>query len=254
LAWRLKEEPFFKAMSSLSDLKFRIGYGITGQQDLGSSYFPYLAVYEPSNISAGYQFGNSFTNTLRADAYNTLIKWEQTATSNVGFDYGFLNGSIDYYYKKTKDLLFDTPVPDGTNLTNHVLANIGNLHSQGIELNINVNAINTQDINWNIGYNVSFNKVIVDNISATKDPNQIIAAGGIPGGVGNTIQLLKAGYSPYEFYVYQQVYGQNGMPLNGVYVDRNGDGNTINDQYLYKHPNPTVFMGFNSNFYNACKS
>jgi TonB-linked SusC/RagA family outer membrane protein len=253
LAWRLKEEPFFKAMTSLSDLKFRIGYGITGQQDLGLAYFPYLAVYDPSNISAGYQFGNpgTFINTLRADAYNTLIKWEQTATSNIGFDYGFLNGringSIDYYYKKTKDLLFDTPVPDGTNLTNHVLANIGNLHSQGIELNINVNAINTQDINWNIGYNVSFNKIVVDNLSATKDPNQIIATGGIPGGVGNTIQLLKAGYSPYEFYVYQQVYGQNGMPLNGVYVDRNGDGNTINDKYLYKHPNPTVFMGFNSN-------
>lgn len=249
-AWRLKEEPFFKAMSSLSDLKFRVGYGVTGQQDIGP-LFPYLAVYDPSNIAAQYQFGGAFVNTLRADAYNTLIKWEQTATTNVGFDYGFLNGringSIDYYYKKTKDLLFDTPVADGTNLTNHVYANIGNLHTQGVDFNINVNAIATEKLNWNIGYNVSFNKIVVDNISATKDPNQVIAVGGIPGGVGNTIQLLKAGSTPYEFYVYQQVYGQNGRPLNGVYVDRNGNGSTVDDKYLYKHPNPTVFMGFNSN-------
>jgi len=251
LAWRLKEESFFKGISSLSDLKLRAGYGITGQQDLGKgNYFPYLAVYDPSNSSAGYQFGNSFINTLRADAYNSLIKWEQTATTNVAIDYGFLNGringSIEYYYKKTKDLLFDTPVADGTNLTNHVFANIGNLHTQGIDFNINANIIATKDVNWSVGYNISFNKILIDNISATKDPNQIIATGNIPGGVGNTIQLLKAGYSPYEFYVYQQVYGQNGNPLDGAYVDRNGNGSTIDDKYLYKHPNPTVFMGFNS--------
>jgi len=252
LAWRLKEEPFFKAMTSLSDLKFRVGYGITGQQDIGKgNYFPYLAVYDPSNISAGYQFGDTFINTLRADAYNTLIKWEQTATTNVAFDYGFLNGringSIEYYYKKTKDLLFDTPVADGTNLTNHVFANIGNLHTQGVDFNINANVIATDKLNWNIGYNISFNKIVVDNISATSDPNAFKQVGGIPGGVGNTIQILKSGLTPYEFYVFQQVYGQNGMPLNGVYVDRNGNGSTIDDKYAYKHPNPSVFMGFNSN-------
>jgi len=252
LAWRLKEEPFFKAMTSLSDLKFRVGYGITGQQDIGKgNYFPYLAVYDPSNISAGYQFGDTFINTLRADAYNTLIKWEQTATTNVAFDYGFLNGringSIEYYYKKTKDLLFDTPVADGTNLTNHVFANIGNLHTQGVDFNINANVIATDKLNWNIGYNISFNKIVVDNISATSDPNAFKQVGDIPGGVGNTIQILKSGLTPYEFYVFQQVYGQNGMPLNGVYVDRNGNGSTIDDKYAYKHPNPSVFMGFNSN-------
>lgn len=251
LGWRIKEEDFLKGVNAISDLKLRVGYGVTGQQDIGP-LFPYLAVYDPSNISAGYQFGTAFTNTLRADAYNTLIKWEQTATSNIALDYGLfngkINGSIEYYYKKTKDLLFDTPVPDGTNLTNHVIANIGNLHSQGVDFNINVNAITSKDVNWTIGYNVSYNKIVIDNISATNDPNQIIAVGGIPGGVGNTIQLLKAGYTPYQFYVYQQVYGQNGKPLEGVYVDRNGSGSSIDDKYLYKHPNPTVFMGFNSNF------
>ncbi|MCR8559876.1 SusC/RagA family TonB-linked outer membrane protein [Mucilaginibacter sp. BJC16-A38] len=250
LAWRLKQEDFLKGVDFVSDLKLRGSYGVTGQQDIGPN-FAYLAVYDPSNIGAQYQFGGSYINTLRPDAYNTNIKWESTATSNLAIDYGFLNGkingSLEYYYKKTKDLLFDTPVPDGTNLTNHVIANIGNLHTKGIDFNINVNAITTQDINWTVGYNISYNKITVDNISATHDPNQIIQVGGIPGGVGNTIQLLKAGYTPYQFYVYQQVYGSNGMPLNGVYVDRNGNGSSSDDKYLYKQPNPSVFMGFNSN-------
>ncbi|MFI5137531.1 MAG: SusC/RagA family TonB-linked outer membrane protein [Sphingobacteriales bacterium] len=257
LAWRIKEEPFLKTVDVLSDLKLRIGYGVTGQQDIGSGnnkyYFPYLAVYEPSNTGAGYQFGGVYTNTLRADAYNANLKWEQSATSNIAFDYGFLNGkingSIEYYYKKTKDLLVDTPVPDGTNLTNHVYANIGNLNTRGVDFNINVNAITSKDINWTIGYNVSYDKVTVTNVSLTGDPNQIIATGGIPGGVGNTIQLYKAGYTPGAFYVYQQVYGANGAPLEGVYVDRNGSGTrTPDDKYIYQQPNPSVFMGLNSNF------
>jgi len=255
LAWRLKEESFLKDVNFLSDLKLRASYGITGQQgSIGSSavysYFPYLAVYEPSNSSAGYQFGNSYVNTLRADAYNTGLKWEQTATSNIGFDYGLfngrINGAIDYYYRKTKNLLVDTPVPDGTNLTNHVIANVGTLHAQGLEFSVNVNAVNTKDINWTFGYNLAYNNVIVDNISLTKDPNQVLQVGGIGGGVGNTIQLDKAGYAPNTFYVYQQVYNQNGQPLEGVYVDRNGNGTTQDDKYLDKKPAPTVTMGFNN--------
>jgi len=250
LAWRVKEESFLKSVDFISDLKLRAGYGITGQQDIGP-LFEYLATYEPSNIGAQYQFGNGFVNTLRADPYNFDIKWEQTATSNFGIDYGFLNGringSIEYYYKKTKDLLFDTPLADGTNLSNHVYANIGNMHSQGVEFNVNVVAIDTKDLKWNFGYNISFSKLVVDNISATKDPNQILAAGGIPGGVGNTVELLKAGYTPYSFYVYQQVYGANGAPLEGVYVDRNNNGSTLDDKYAYQHPNPTIYMGFNTN-------
>ncbi len=252
LAWRIKEESFLKSVDVISDLKLRAGYGITGQQDVGSNYFPYLAVYQPSNTGAQYQFNGTYINSLRANAYNANLKWEQTATSNIALDYGFLNGkisgSLEYYYKKTKDLLVDTPVPDGTNLTNHVFANIGSLATKGIDFNVNVNAVTSKDFNWTFGYNISYNRVKVTNISLTGDPNQIIPVGGIPGGVGNTIQLFKAGATPYQFYVYQQVYGTNGAPLEGVYVDRNGNGTTIDDKYLYKQPNPTVFMGFNSNF------
>jgi hypothetical protein len=212
----------------------------------------YLATYDPSNVGAQYQFGNSYINTLRADAYNFAIKWETTATSNIALDYGLfngkINGTIEYYYKKTKDLLFDSDVADGTNLTNHVFANIGNLHTRGVDFNINVNAITSKDVNWTIGYTVTYNKIIVDNISPTHNLNQIRAIGGIPGGVGNTIQLFKAGYTPYQFYVYQQVYAADGHPLEGVYVDRNGNGSTVDDKYLYKQPNAAVFMGLNSNF------
>jgi TonB-linked SusC/RagA family outer membrane protein len=253
-AWRAKEESFLKNVEVLSDLKFRVSYGITGQQDIGTglaNYFPYLAVYEPSNGSAQYQFGDTFTNTLRADKYNKDLKWESTATVNAGFDFGFLNGringSIDFYNKKTKDLLIFTPVPAGTNLSNYITANIGNLTTKGIDFNINFVAISTKDVNWTLGYNVTFNQRKITNISLTGDPKQTIAVTGIPGGVGNTIGLYKAGQNPGSFYVYQQVYDQNGLPLEGVYVDRNKNGSTVDDKYLYKQSDPKVFMGFNSN-------
>ncbi len=261
LAWRLKEENFLKSVDVLSDLKLRVGYGVTGQQDIAyyngasnttnnSYYFPYLARYTPSNGAASYQFGNNYVTTLRAEAYNQNLKWETTSTSNVALDYGFLNGringSIEYYYKKTKDLLVDTPIPDGTNLTNHLYSNVGDLNTKGVDFNINFNIINSKDVRWDIGYNVSFNKIKVTNISLTGDPNQIIPIGTIGGGVGNTIQLFKAGSVPNAFYVYQQVYNAAGTPIEGVYVDRNNSGGTLDDKYIYQQPNPKVFMGFNT--------
>jgi len=251
LAWRIKEEDFLKSIDVLSDLKLRASYGLTGQQEnTQGGYFPYLAVYEQSNAGAGYVFGGTYTNSLRADPYNADLKWESTATTNVGFDFGFLNGringSFDYYYKKTKDLLLNTPLPDGTNLSNYVIANIGNLVTKGIDFNINVVAITNKDVNWTVGYNISYNNRLVTNISLTKDPNLVLAQGSI-NSLGNTIQLYKAGSAPNAFYVFQQVYGQNGAPLEGVYVDRNNNGSTLDDQYIYKQPNPSVFMGFNSN-------
>ncbi|SEP34098.1 iron complex outermembrane recepter protein [Mucilaginibacter sp. OK283] len=250
-AWRAKEESFLKGVDFLSDLKLKAGYGITGQQD-GGDYFPYLAVYEPSNTAAQYQFGSTFVNTLRSDRYNANLKWESTATTNLALDYGLfngrVNGTIEFYNKKTKDLLIYTPIPAGTNLSNYILANIGNLTTKGVDFNINVIAVATKDINWKLGYNLSLNKRKITNISLTSDPNQTIAVTGIPGGVGNTIGLYKAGQSPSAFYVYQQVYDQNGLPLEGVYVDRNKNGSSSDDKYLYKQSEPKAFMGFNSDF------
>ena len=247
LAWRINEEPFLKNTAVVSDLKLRVSYGLTGQQDIGSGsisdYFPYLALYEPGDKGAGYQFGNTYTTTLRADAYNTGLKWETTATTNIGLDYGFfngrINGSVDYYYKKTHDLLIDTPVPDGTNLNNNVFANIGSLVTKGVDFNVNLIALTNKDIKWTIGYNISFNNIRITNISLVNDPSLVIPLG---------IQADKAGYPPNAFYVYQQIYGKNGQPLEGMYVDRNGNGNSEDDLYLDKQPNPSAFMGLNSSF------
>jgi iron complex outermembrane receptor protein len=166
-------------------------------------------------------------------------------------DYGFLNGringAIDLYYKSTKNLLEYVQIPDGTNLSNYINANIGTLVTKGIDFSINWVAITSKDVNWTLGYNLSYNTRNVTNISLTGDPNQIIPTGNIPGGVGNTIQLYKAGVAPNAFYVYQQVYGPNGAPLEGVYLDRNNNSSTLDDKYAYEQPNPTWFMGFNSN-------
>ena len=251
-AWRINQESFLKGVSGISDLKLRASYGLTGQQDLGTNYFPYLAVYQPGNSGAGYQFGNQYITTFRPNAYDQNLKWETTRTSDIALDYGFLNGKIsgtlEYYYKKTNDLLLFSPVPEGANLSNFLDANIGDMVTKGIDFNVNLQAITSKDFNWTVGYNISYNKRTVTSISLTGDPNTIIAQGGIPGGVGNTIQLFKAGAPPNAFYVYQQVYGANGAPLEGVYVDRNGNGTTLDDKYLYKQPYPTVFMGLNSNF------
>jgi len=258
VAWRVKQEDFLKSVDFLSDLKLRASYGVTGQQDLGNntgannSFFPYLAIYEPGNTGAGYQFGNGYTTTLRSDAYDAGIKWETTKTSDLALDFGLLNGritgTIDYYYKKTSDLLLQTPVPAGSNLSNYLYANIGDMVTKGVDFNVSVVAVSSKDFNWTFGYNISYNKRSISNISLTGDPATIITTGGIPGGVGNTIQVDKAGGAPNAFYVFQQVYGTNGAPLEGVYVDRDGNGSSLNDKYQYKQPNPTVFMGFNSNF------
>ncbi len=255
-AWRIKEEPFLKDARVLSDLKLRVSYGITGQQDISSissgnsAYFPYVAFYEPGNAGAGYQFGSTFTTTLRADAYNPDLKWETTATTNIGLDYGFMdgkiNGSIDAYYKSTDNLLTQTPVPAGANLNNLIVANIGSLVTKGVDFNIKVIALSNKDVNWTIAYNVSYNNIKLTNISLTKDPDLAIPTGYF-GGFGNTIQVNKAGYAPNSFYVLQQVYDKNGKPLEGMYADRNGDGNPYDDAYIDKQPNPAWFIGLSSN-------
>jgi len=254
LAWRINREAFLKDSKVISDLKLRASYGQTGQQDIGSNYFPYLARYTFGDVNSQYQFGNSFTTTLRPEGYDTKIKWETTATSNIGLDYGFLDGritgTIDYYYKKTRDLLSDIPVPAGSNLTNHLFTNVGNMKSKGAEFAVNVLAVKTSDVKWNIGYNVTYNEVTLTNLSKTgKNSNVPIGVGGIPGGVGNTIQAYLVGATPNAFLVNKQVYDANGKPLEGVYVDINHNGvfdAGFADRYIYKQPNPKFFMGFNS--------
>lgn len=252
-AWRISDEAFLKNVDALSELKLRLGYGITGQQDVGSDY-PYLPRYTISQSTAQYQLGNTFLNTLRPEGYDANIKWEETTTYNAGIDWalktGRISGSLDYYFRETKDLLSVIPVPAGSNLTNQILTNVGNIENEGIEFTINASPIAKKDFNWDLSFNITRNTNTITNLSKVENPNfQGILVGGISGGVGNTIQIHTVGYPTNTFFVYQQVYDENGTPLDGVYVDRNGDGAvTPDDRYRYKNPNADFFLGFSSQF------
>ena len=253
LAWRINNESFLQNVQALSDLKLRLGYGVTGQQDVFNDY-PYLPRYTLSDQTALYSFGGQFYNTLRPEGYDANIKWEETQTWNAGLDFGFLNnrigGSIDYYFKKTKDLLAVISVPAGSNLTNRILTNVGNIENKGIEIVLNGTPVQNSKFRWDANFNLTFNKSEITNLSKVEDPDAVgILVGGIAGGVGNTIQVHTVGYNPYSFYVYQQVYDQQGKPVEGLYADRNADGVVDEqDKYRYKSPEPTTFLGFSSQF------
>jgi len=252
VAWRLSNESFLQSVNQISDLKLRGGYGVTGQQDITSSSYPYLPTYTASTATAQYQFGNSFTTTLRPNGYDQNIRWESTSTFNAGFDLGLLknrlNFTADYYYRETTDLINNIPVAAGTNLSNFITTNVGSLVNRGIELTLNAKVIDRDDLTWNIGTNFTHNDPEITQLIKVADPNyEGILTGGISGGVGNTIQIQSVGFQPSSFYVFQQVYGENGKPIDGLYVDRNGDGQVNEkDLYRYQSANAQVLMGINS--------
>ena len=253
-AWKIKDESFLKDVSTVSDLKLRLGYGITGQQDIGNDY-PYLPVYRGSTATAQYQFGNTFYNTLRPNPYDANIKWEETTTYNIGLDYGFLNnritGSIDLYDRTTKDLLNFIPIAAGSNFSNFLTTNVGNLENKGAEISINGRVVESKDWNWSVGFNAAYNQNKITKLTKTDDPNYPgVDVGAIGGGVGNMIQNQRVGYAANSFFVFQQVYGSNGMPIEGLYVDRTGTGGTVTSDNLnkfhYKKPAPDYTIGINS--------
>lgn len=250
-AWKLKDE-FFKTTNIVSDLKLRLGYGITGQQD-GIGYYSYLPRYSVSNASATYQFGNTFYNYLRPEGYDPTIKWETTTTSNVGVDFGILSnrvtGTVDVYFKKTKDLLSSVPVAPGGNFVTQITTNVGNLENKGVEITLNTVPVRTSELSWEFGINYTYNKTKITNLLKQSDPNfKGIDVSGIGGGTGNTIGKFAVGYAPYTFNVYKQVYDKNtGKPIEGLYDDILRDGQVTNDdRYYYKKPAPDVLLGINT--------
>jgi len=254
LAWKLKDEAFLKNVTAVSDLKLRLGWGVTGQQDIGNDY-PYLPVYRGSTATAQYQFGNTFYNTLRPNPYDANIKWESTTTYNAGLDFGFLKnritGSIDVYKRATKDLLNFIPIAAGSNFSNFLTTNVGNLENKGVEFSITGQIIQSKDLNWSAGFNAAYNENEITKLTKTDDPNYPgVDVGLIGGGVGNFIQNQRVGYPANSFYVFQQVYGSNGMPIEGLYVDRTGTGGTVTsnnlNKYHYKKPAPDYTLGINS--------
>lgn len=251
LGWKLKEEAFLKDVDVLSDLKLRLGYGITGQQNINSGDYPYLAVYETNKDGAYYPIlGEGIT--YRPNAYNPDLKWEKTTTYNVGLDFGFLNnrinGAVDYYYRKTTDLLNSVFVSAGRNFKNKVLSNVGSLENSGIEFSINSKPVVTTDWTWDLGFNITYNKNEITKLTTGDSENYYVAAGdNIGGGRDMKAMAHAVGHPASSFYVYQQVYDENGKPIENEFVDRNGDG-TINgdDRYFYKKPTADVLMGLTS--------
>ncbi|MVZ66258.1 SusC/RagA family TonB-linked outer membrane protein [Sphingobacterium sp. DK4209] len=246
--WRIKGENFLKDNNSISDLKLRVSYGETGNKD-GITNYGYIPVYYYSTNEAQYQIGDQFYHVYSPIAYDKTLRWESTATTNIGLDYGFwggrIYGSIDAYQKKTKDLLATTEISVGTNYSNQLLTNVGNMENRGIEGSINIQAIKSENFNWDLGFNMTVNESKITNLTLNDNPGYQLAAGWITGGTGNVIQYHTVGSAPFQYYVYKQVYDQQGNPLEGVYEDLNGDGAvTPADRYYYQKPAPDYFMGF----------
>ena len=250
-AWTVLNEPWMEPVREvLSNLKLRLGYGVTGQQEI--SDYLYIPTYSLGTNPTGQYLGSYL---LKPNGYSPDLKWEETTTYNLGLDFGFLNnritGTIEYYDKRTKDLLNSVSAPAGTNFTNIITANVGKMTNQGIEFNVNAVAIQMKNFSWEIGYNFTWNKSRITKLTAVYNPNYPgIAAGNAPFATGTTIQYHQVGHAPGTFYLYEQVYDDQGHPIQNEVVDRNNDGEiTQSDQYFTgKSPMPKVFMGLNSQF------
>ncbi|MDR1763921.1 MAG: TonB-dependent receptor [Dysgonamonadaceae bacterium] len=238
-AWRISEESFLKDNDFVSNLKLRVSYGETGQQE-GIGNYDYLPVYTISQAGAQYLFGNQYYYTYRPEAYNADKKWESTSAYNAGLDFGFLknriSGSFDYYTRKTKDLLATVPAPAGTNFNKTIMTNVGNVDSKGWELTLNFVPIDSRDLTWEIAFNASHQDVKIKNLSLVKGVEIVNTPAGPT--VDNTyVQVLTEGYAPYMFYVYKQLYDESDKPIEGAYAG---------DLYRYHSPAPDMLYGFST--------
>lgn len=244
LAWKIKEENFLKRSNSLSDLKLRLSYGVTGQQDGIANYY-YQTGYNLGYSNYNYTFGNTSYTTVSPQAYNPLLKWEQTESFNIGLDFGFLDnkisGSVDVYKKNTKDLLNLTTVPLGVNFDDQILLNIGSMENKGVEFNLNATPVKNENLSWNFNFNATYNENTITKLTNGDDT-----------GVGlfsDATLVNTVGYPRNTFYLYHQVYDVDGMPIEGQMLDLNND-NMINaeDRYITnKSALPKYLLGFSTN-------
>lgn len=250
LGWTLTEEPWLKNQKVLSNLKLRASYGVTGQQE-GIGNYNYLPVYTYSVTGAEAFINGQYINTYRPEAYVSDLKWETTTSWNFGLDFGFLDGriggAIDFYTRKTKDLLASVPTAAGTNFSKTILTNVGNVDSKGIEVSLNAIPIQTKDWEWNLSYNFTWQNMKVKNLSLTKGGSQTNVKVG-PSIDAYQFQVLSEGYEPYMFYVYHQLYdSKTGKPIEGAYADLNNDGEiNESDLYRYHSPAPKYIMGLST--------
>lgn len=262
LAWKINNMSFMEAAPNMNEFKLRLGWGVTGQQSV-SGYFPYMPVYA-STIQGSYypnmlngQYVNSdgqvISNTLYPGAYNKDLKWEETTTWNIGLDMGWWNNrltvALDWYLRNSKDLLSFVTVAPGAATSNMMDQNIGTLRNIGVEATISGKPVMTDDFTWNSSLNVAWNSNKITKLNNTDDPNSYIATGGISGGTGNNVQAHKVGYPAYTYHLYEQVYDQNGQPIEGCYVDQNGDGTIDDNDRVFRHSkDPKVTLSWNNTF------
>lgn len=250
LGWTLTEEPWLKNQKVLSNLKLRASYGVTGQQE-GIGNYNYLPVYTYSVTGAEAFINGQYINTYRPEAYVSDLKWETTTSWNFGLDFGFLDGriggAIDFYTRKTKDLLASVPTAAGTNFSKTILTNVGNVDSKGIEISLNATPIQNKDWEWNLSYNFTWQNMKVKNLSLIKGGSQTNVKVG-PSIDAYQFQVLSEGYEPYMFYVYHQLYdSKTGKPIEGAYADLNNDGEiNESDLYRYHSPAPKYIMGLST--------
>ncbi len=250
VAWRLSEETFMKNIESLSNLKLRASYGVTGQQE-GIGNYNYLPVYTQSQTGANYRFGDETVRTWRPSAYVQDLTWETTKAWNFGVDFGFannrVNGSVEYYTRQTEDLLATVPSAAGTNFAKSITTNVGNVDSRGVEINVNGQVIDGDDWGLDLSFNATWQEQTVKNLSLVKGEEKTITP------VGSWIdqyqfQILTEDKSPYMFYLYHQLYDQSGRPIEGAYADNNGDGEVnSDDRYMVHKPSPDWMLGFSAN-------
>jgi len=246
-AWNITEESFLKDSNTFSNLKLRLGYGQTGQQDISASY-DYLKRVTLGTINSQYIFGNTIYSVAKTEGYNEDIKWEEITETNIGLDYGLFNnkvsGSINYFNKKSNDLLAFIAYPDGANLRNAGFSNIGSVNTSGVEFSIESDIVKNDNLSWNLAFNTTYLEQKVENLGITVPGFQGYTTGDIAGGTGNKVQINSVGFSPNSFYVYEQLYDANKKPIQGAYVDRNNDGIIDNlDRYRYKKPTADYTFG-----------
>ncbi len=253
LGWKINNMKFMEpAQGWLNDFKLRLGWGQTGQQELDGEFFPYIPKYLLS-YQSGFHYldptgtGN-WINPLYPQAYNPDLKWETTTTWNVGIDMGFLNNRItlaaDWYLRDTSDLL--SYVPTGaSNTANMMWNNIGKMRNIGVEVTVGAKPVITDNFTWNTSVNVAWNK---NKITELQGGTSTVALS--TGGTGSyDVAWHIVGQPAYTFLVYEQVYDDNGDPIENQYVDQNGDG-VINesDKIMYHSRDPKVTLTWNNSF------
>lgn len=250
-AWRIKEESFLKNVSFVNDLKLRLGWGKTGQQNIadtdGIGYFPSTALFLINNNQSQYLPGNSYSAT----PFNQDITWEKTTTYNIGLDFELLKdsrifGSVDVYTRKTKDLLAVVALPPGQGLKDEFISNIGSTKDHGVEANLTIVPVKNESITWSISGNAAYAYAEVDEIQGATQAKS--KDGGLP--VGTNVQLAYnvVGEQPHSAWVFEQLYSADGNPIPNAFVDRNGDHKIDNDDRYYKAIRPNWTYGFSTSF------